>query len=132
MSMACQHSWRVRARRRRISRTSFDGARDACSPKVEVSTDTPGAPTSATKSTAFRLPAAVLSALRQPRSIGHTAAIQSRGEFVRMFATRRERAQGLVEYGLIIALVAVLAIAGLVIFGPAVSSLLSNLDRKST
>ena len=38
-----------------------------------------------------------------------------------------ERAQGLVEYGLIIALVAVLAIAGLVIFGPAVSSLLSNL-----
>jgi pilus assembly protein Flp/PilA len=42
-----------------------------------------------------------------------------------MFATR-ERAQGLVEYGLIIALVAVIAIAGLVIFGPAVSSLLSN------
>jgi len=39
----------------------------------------------------------------------------------------RERAQGLVEYGLIIALVAVLAIAGLIIFGPAVSSLLSKL-----
>ena len=39
----------------------------------------------------------------------------------------RDRAQGLVEYGLIIALVAVLAIAGLVIFGPAVSSLLSKL-----
>jgi hypothetical protein len=38
----------------------------------------------------------------------------------------REQAQGLVEYGLIIALVAVLAIAGLIIFGPAVSSLLSN------
>jgi Flp pilus assembly pilin Flp len=36
-------------------------------------------------------------------------------------------AQGLVEYGLIIALVAVLAIAGLIIFGPAVSSLLSSL-----
>jgi Flp pilus assembly pilin Flp len=36
----------------------------------------------------------------------------------------REQAQG--EYGLIIALVAVLAIAGLIIFGPAVSSLLSN------
>jgi len=44
-----------------------------------------------------------------------------------MFAMTRERAQGLVEYGLIIALVAVLAIAGLVIFGPAVSSLLSKL-----
>ena len=39
----------------------------------------------------------------------------------------RERAQGLVEYGLIIALVAVLAIAGLIIFGPAISSLLSKL-----
>jgi hypothetical protein len=39
----------------------------------------------------------------------------------------RQRAQGLVEYGLIIALVAVLAIAGLIIFGPAVSGLLSKL-----
>jgi Flp pilus assembly pilin Flp len=39
----------------------------------------------------------------------------------------REHAQGLVEYGLIIALVAVIAIAGLILFGPAVSSLLSNL-----
>ena len=39
----------------------------------------------------------------------------------------RQPAQGLVEYGLIIALVAVLAIAGLVIFGPAIASLLSNL-----
>jgi pilus assembly protein Flp/PilA len=39
----------------------------------------------------------------------------------------RERGQGLVEYGLIIALVAVLAIAGLIIFGPAISSLLANL-----
>ncbi|TME29811.1 MAG: pilus assembly protein [Chloroflexi bacterium] len=44
-----------------------------------------------------------------------------------MFVQTRERAQGLVEYGLIIALVAVLAIAGLIIFGPAVSSLLSKL-----
>jgi len=41
----------------------------------------------------------------------------------------RARAQGLVEYGLIIALVAVLAIAGLIIFGPAINSLLSNLGR---
>ena len=39
----------------------------------------------------------------------------------------REQAQGLVEYGLIIALVAVLAIAGLIIFGPAISGLLSGL-----
>jgi Flp pilus assembly pilin Flp len=37
----------------------------------------------------------------------------------------RNQAQGLVEYGLIIALVAVLAIAGLIIFGPAVAALLS-------
>jgi hypothetical protein len=35
----------------------------------------------------------------------------------------RRRAQGLVEYGLIIALVAVLAIAAFIIFGPALSSL---------
>ncbi|MGI9148446.1 MAG: Flp family type IVb pilin [Chloroflexota bacterium] len=41
--------------------------------------------------------------------------------------TLSEQAQGLVEYGLIIALVAVLAIAGLVVFGPAVSGLLSKL-----
>ncbi len=41
--------------------------------------------------------------------------------------TFRERAQGLVEYGLIIALVAVLAIGGLIVFGPAVSKLLSGL-----
>ena len=39
----------------------------------------------------------------------------------------RECAQGLVEYGLIIALVAVLAIAAIIVFGPAVSSLLSRL-----
>ena len=39
----------------------------------------------------------------------------------------RQEGQGMVEYGLIIALVAVLAIAGLIIFGPAVSSLLSRL-----
>lgn len=39
----------------------------------------------------------------------------------------RATGQGLVEYGLIIALVAILAIAGLMIFGPAVGSLLANL-----
>jgi len=38
----------------------------------------------------------------------------------------RQRAQGLIEYGLIIALVAILAIAGLLLFGPAIDSLLSN------
>ena len=38
----------------------------------------------------------------------------------------RQRAQGLVEYGLIIALVAVLAIAGLLLFGPVVGGLLSG------
>jgi Flp pilus assembly pilin Flp len=38
------------------------------------------------------------------------------------------RGQGLVEYGLIIALVAVLAIAGLLLFGPALSGLLSSLQ----
>jgi Flp pilus assembly pilin Flp len=42
--------------------------------------------------------------------------------------TGRHYAQGLVEYGLIIALVAVLAIAGLLLFGPAVSSILSDVS----
>jgi Flp pilus assembly pilin Flp len=47
--------------------------------------------------------------------------------FAPLSPVSRDRAQGLVEYGLIIALVAVLAIAGLIIFGPAVSGLLSKL-----
>jgi len=40
---------------------------------------------------------------------------------------QHDAAQGLVEYGLIIALVAVLAIAALIIFGPAVSSFAARL-----
>ena len=44
-----------------------------------------------------------------------------------MILLQKDRAQGLVEYGLIIALVAVVAIAGLIIFGPAVSKMLSAL-----
>ncbi len=41
---------------------------------------------------------------------------------------RRMLAQGIAEYGLIIALVAVLAIASLVLFRPALPSLLSTLS----
>lgn len=37
-------------------------------------------------------------------------------------------AQGLIEYGLIIALVAVLALAALIVFGPSVGNLLSSLS----
>jgi Flp pilus assembly pilin Flp len=44
------------------------------------------------------------------------------------FCSARKEAQGLVEYGLIITLVAVLAIAGLLIFGPAIGGLLSGLS----
>jgi Flp pilus assembly pilin Flp len=40
----------------------------------------------------------------------------------------RRRAQGLVEYGLIIALVAVVAIAGLLLFGPQINSMLSTVS----
>ena len=39
----------------------------------------------------------------------------------------RQAGQGMVEYGLIIALVAVVAIAGLIILGPKLSSLFSSL-----
>lgn len=38
-----------------------------------------------------------------------------------------EKGQGLVEYGLIIALVAILAIAGLVIFGGQISNFMTGL-----
>ncbi|MBI4492585.1 MAG: Flp family type IVb pilin [Chloroflexi bacterium] len=47
--------------------------------------------------------------------------------FLKTALASRAEGQGLVEYGLIIALVAVLAIAGLVIFGPTIASLLSEL-----
>jgi pilus assembly protein Flp/PilA len=39
----------------------------------------------------------------------------------------REAGQGMVEYGLIIALVAVVAIAGLIILGPRLSTIFSQL-----
>jgi len=55
------------------------------------------------------------------------ASFAARAWSLESMSTFRESAQGLVEYGLIIALVAVLAIAGLIIFGPAVSALLSRL-----
>jgi pilus assembly protein Flp/PilA len=42
-------------------------------------------------------------------------------------APRRQSGQGMVEYGLIIALVAVVAIAGLIILGPQISSMFSGL-----
>ncbi len=40
----------------------------------------------------------------------------------------RDRGQGMVEYGLIIALVAVVAIAGLVALGPAIQNLLTSVS----
>jgi Flp pilus assembly pilin Flp len=42
--------------------------------------------------------------------------------------SRRQAAQGLVEFGLLLALVAVVAIAGLVVFGGTVSSMMSSLS----
>jgi pilus assembly protein Flp/PilA len=39
----------------------------------------------------------------------------------------RQEGQGMVEYGLIIALVAVVAIAGLIILGPQVASMFTSL-----
>ena len=46
---------------------------------------------------------------------------------IRNFFPVREEGQGMVEYGLIIALVAVVAIAGLIILGPKLSTLFSSL-----
>jgi pilus assembly protein Flp/PilA len=42
--------------------------------------------------------------------------------------TRVNRGQGLVEYALIIALVAVVVIAALVLLGPAISSIFTNIN----
>ncbi len=42
---------------------------------------------------------------------------------------RNEPAQGLVEFGLLLALVAVVAIAGLLVFGTTVSDLISTLSH---
>ena len=42
--------------------------------------------------------------------------------------SRREAAQGLVEFGLIIALVAVIGVFGLLVFGATVSSMMSTLS----
>lgn len=39
----------------------------------------------------------------------------------------RQEAQGLLEYGLIIAIVALMAIAGLLLYGPSIGKLLSRL-----
>ena len=39
---------------------------------------------------------------------------------------RRERGQGLVEYGMIIILVAIVVLALLTVFGPAVGNMFSN------
>lgn len=43
--------------------------------------------------------------------------------------SRHQAAQGLVEFGLLLALVALLAIAGLLVFGSAVSSLISTVHQ---
>jgi Flp pilus assembly pilin Flp len=46
----------------------------------------------------------------------------------RYFKIKRALAQGLVEYGLIIAFVALLAVSALLLFRPSLPSLLSNLS----
>ncbi|HEX8996399.1 MAG TPA: Flp family type IVb pilin [Ktedonobacterales bacterium] len=47
---------------------------------------------------------------------------------MREIMKRSERGQGLVEYALIIALVAIVVIAALVLLGPAISSIFVNIN----
>ncbi|HEX8733042.1 MAG TPA: Flp family type IVb pilin [Ktedonobacterales bacterium] len=47
---------------------------------------------------------------------------------MRKLASRSERGQGLVEYALIIALVAIVVIAALVLLGPAISSIFVTIN----
>ena len=58
-----------------------------------------------------------------PRSAGYDVGRQGVWTTMRHANTR---GQGITEYGLIIALVSVLAILGLVILGPAIADLISN------
>ena len=53
--------------------------------------------------------------------------IETPASAIRSSFAKREEGQGMVEYGLIIALVAVVAIAGLIILGPAIASLFTGL-----
>jgi Flp pilus assembly pilin Flp len=46
-----------------------------------------------------------------------------------LVSPQADRAQSLVEFGLLLALVAVVAIAGLIIFGGTVSSMMSTLSH---
>lgn len=43
------------------------------------------------------------------------------------FLTHQESGQGMIEYGLIIALVIVVAIAGLIILGPSIATLIGSI-----
>jgi pilus assembly protein Flp/PilA len=47
----------------------------------------------------------------------------------RLFARGRDRGQGLVEYALIIALVAVVVIATLILLGPQIASIFKNISN---
>jgi pilus assembly protein Flp/PilA len=47
----------------------------------------------------------------------------------RLFARDRDRGQGLVEYALIIALVAVVVIATLILLGPQIASIFKNISN---
>jgi pilus assembly protein Flp/PilA len=47
---------------------------------------------------------------------------------MREVAKRSNRGQGLVEYALIIALVAIVVIAALILLGPAISSIFVNIN----
>jgi Flp pilus assembly pilin Flp len=50
-------------------------------------------------------------------------------EVIEMLLTRRQGAQALVEFGFLLALVAVVSIAGLLLFGATVSQLMSSVSR---
>lgn len=52
----------------------------------------------------------------------------NREDAVEFIEALRERGQGMVEYGLIIALVAVVAIVGLVALGPAIQKMLVSVS----
>lgn len=65
----------------------------------------------------------VWASIGPPKKAGFTETFEDTAGGV---AVLRDRAQGLVEYGLILALVVVVAVAGLIALGPALKSMLSH------
>ncbi len=58
------------------------------------------------------------------------AAVDRTRNILKQLGAQRAPAQGMIEYGLIIALVAVVAVAGVVILSPTIGNLIASIEGK--